>query len=200
MELTAQLTPLFQVETDWLIVPVWEDEPLAGTLAELDGRFEGSLTRLMKAGDVTGKAKEIATLLDKKGIAAQRLLVLGFGKRDKLDRADLIAAVAAASRSITTKATKRIAFALPENLPGLGREDDTSLSGGGIMKGCDGTGWRKNKPDRFQPQEICLVAPSTAPADEVKQGASRAAIEGRAVSLARELVNTPPCDLYPETF
>jgi leucyl aminopeptidase len=28
----------------------------------------------------------------------------------------------------------------------------------------------------------------------------RAEIEGRATNLARELVNTPPCDLYPETF
>ena len=200
MDITAQLTPLFKVETDWLIVAVWEAEPLAGTLADLDSRLEGTVTRLMKAGDITGKAKEITTLLDKKGIAAQRLLVLGLGTRDKSDRADLIAAVAAASRSITGKATKRIALALPENVPGLGWEEVAVLTGVGLMQGCDGPGLRKNKPDRFQPEEICVVAPSTAPADEVKRGANRAAIEGRAVSLARELVNTPPCDLYPETF
>src|SRR6516165_781807 len=200
MDITAQLTPLFKVETDWLIVGVWEEESLAGTVAELDSRLDGALTRLIKAGDITGKAKEITTLLDKKGIAAQRLLVLGLGTRDKSDRADLIAAVAAASRSITGKATKRIALALPENVPGLGWEEVAVLTGVGLMQGCDGPGLRKNKPDRFQPEEICVVAPSTAPADEVKRGANRAAIEGRAVSLARELVNTPPCDLYPETF
>ena len=34
----------------------------------------------------------------------------------------------------------------------------------------------------------------------VRQAAARAVIEGRAVALARELVNTPPCDLYPQTF
>src|SRR5262249_18727191 len=32
------------------------------------------------------------------------------------------------------------------------------------------------------------------------RGAQRAGVEGRAVALAQELVNTPPCDLYPETF
>ena len=200
MEITTQFAALAKVEADWLIISVWEEEPLAGAGAELDSRLEGALTRLIKAGDITGKAREITTLLDKKGIAAQRILVLGLGKRDNLERADLIAAVAAASRSITGKATKRIAFELPENVPGLGWGEIALLSGVGLIQGCDGPGLRKNKPDRFQPQEICLVAPSTAPANEVRQGASRAGIEGRAVSLARELVNIPPCDLYPETF
>src|SRR5262249_55094342 len=92
------------------------------------------------------------------------------------------------------------ALALPENVPGLGWEEVAVLAGVGLMQGCDGPGLRKNKPDRFPPSEIRLAAPSTAPAQEIQQGASRAAIEGRAVSVARELVNTPPCDLYPETF
>ena len=38
------------------------------------------------------------------------------------------------------------------------------------------------------------------PAALVQRGARRAAIEGTAVALAQELVNTPPCDLYPESF
>jgi leucyl aminopeptidase len=200
MKITTQFTPLAKVESDWLIVCVWEEEPLSGALAELDSRLEGALTRLIKAGDITGKAKETTTLLDKKGIAAQRILVLGLGKCDKVDRADMIEAVAAASRAITGKATQRIAFSLPENVPGLGWDDIALLAGVGLMQGCTGPGLRKNKPDRFQPEEICLIAQSTAPAKEVMRGAGRAAIEGGAVSLARELVNTPPCDLYPETF
>src|SRR5439155_9767537 len=36
--------------------------------------------------------------------------------------------------------------------------------------------------------------------EAVDRAVHRADIEGRAVSLARTLVNTPPCDLYPETF
>src|SRR6516164_439147 len=113
MEITTQFAPLAKVEADWLIISVWEEEPLAGAGSELDSRLEGALTRLIKAGDITCEAREITTLLDKKGIAAQRILVLGLGKRDKLERAELIAALAAASRTITGKATKRIAVALP---------------------------------------------------------------------------------------
>src|SRR5207244_11457701 len=104
MEITAQFAPLAKVEADWLIISVWEEESLAGALTELDGRLEGTLTRLIKAGDITGKGREITTLLDKKGIAAQRILVIGLGKRDKVERAELLAAVAAAARAISGKA------------------------------------------------------------------------------------------------
>src|SRR5256885_286162 len=53
---------------------------------------------------------------------------------------------------------------------------------------------------RFGPHELVLVAPPSAPVEEVRQSTRRAAVEGQAVGLARELVNTPPCDLYPESF
>jgi len=36
--------------------------------------------------------------------------------------------------------------------------------------------------------------------EAVRQAAHRAGVEGRAVALAQELVNLPPCELYPETF
>src|SRR5260370_813754 len=159
MELTAQFTALAKVEADWLVIGVWQEEPPVGALADLDGRLDGALTRLIKAGDITGKAKEITTLLDKKGIAAQRILVVGLGKRDKVERAELLAAISTAARAITGKATKRIALALPENVPGLGWEEVAVLTGVGLMQGCEGPGLCKNKPDRFPPHEIFLVAP-----------------------------------------
>src|SRR5207237_10744554 len=69
----------------------------------------------------------------------------------------------------------------------------------GVMQGAHGPGIRKSKPERFPPWELCLAAPS-APVNEVQRGARRGEVEGRAAQLARELVNTPPCDLYPGTF
>jgi leucyl aminopeptidase len=68
------------------------------------------------------------------------------------------------------------------------------------MQGSQGPGIRKSKPDRFPPKELVLVGPSSMPAQQLEGAAQRAEIEGRCVALARELVNMPPCDLYPETF
>src|SRR5262245_39213899 len=68
MKLTAQLGPLAEVHADWLIVTAWEDEAFAGATAELNERLDGALTRLRKAGDITGKAKDIAILLERPGM------------------------------------------------------------------------------------------------------------------------------------
>jgi leucyl aminopeptidase len=200
MKLTAQLAPLAEVGADWLIVGAWEDEAPAGTLAQLDERLGSPLTRLRQSGDITGKTNELTYLLDRTGIAAERVLVVGLGKRAEADRAGLTAAAAVAARAVTGKEWKRVAFALPEGVPDIGWGDVAVAAGVGLAQGCFGPGLRKSKPERFVPAELVLVAPPSAPAEEVRRGARRAEVEGRAVALARELVNTPPCDLYPETF
>jgi leucyl aminopeptidase len=52
---------------------------------------------------------------------------------------------------------------------------------------------RKTTPTRFAPDNVLLVGGSAADLPRVRA-------EARALWLARELVNAPPCDLYPETF
>jgi leucyl aminopeptidase len=155
---------------------------------------------LQQAGDITGKPNELTSVLGRSGAAAERLLVVGLGKRATADRARLRDAAAVAARAVTGKQRRRVACALPENLPGLGWGEVALAMGTGLLQGCQGPGLRKSEPERFVPTEIGLVAPPSAPVEEVQQNAHRAAIEGQAVSLDRELVNLPPCDLYPETF
>jgi leucyl aminopeptidase len=200
MQINAILTPQVEVQADWLIVPLFEEEPLAPAAAALDVALKGALSRLRQAGDVTGKTNELAPLLDVSGITSRRVLAVGLGKRAQCDRGSLITAAAAATRSVTGKQVDRLAFILPENVPGISPELVALAVGVGVMQGSYGPGLRKNKPERFAPREVYLVTVPPALADEVQRGARRAGIEGQAVALAKELVNTPPCDLYPESF
>jgi leucyl aminopeptidase len=200
MQITAQFTPLPEVKADWLIVGAWEDEAPAGGIAQLDSRLGGALTRLRQRGDLTGKANEVTPLLDRTGIGSERVLVVGLGPRDQADSAGLTDAAAVAARSVTGKQHSRLAFALPEGTPGLSWGEVARAVGVGLMHGSHGPGLHKSEPDRFAPAELWLVAPAGAAGEEVRAGADRAAVEGRAVQLARDLVNMPPCELYPETF
>jgi leucyl aminopeptidase len=200
MQLTVQFAPLADIQADWLIVGASEGAEFTGAVARLDAQLEGTLSGLREAGDIRGKANEITTLLAPRGIAARRVLVVGLGPPDKTGPAEVAGAAAAASRAITGKPYQRIALALPENASGLSWEALTLAAGVGLAQGCQGPGLRKSTPERFAPQELLLVAPAAAPAAEIRRAAQRAAVEGHAVSLARELVNTPPCDLYPESF
>src|SRR5262245_49122611 len=142
MQLTTQFTRPHDIAADWLIVGVWEDEPFTGVVAELDAKMERQLTRLRERGDVAGKAKEITPLYEPRGIAAQRLLLIGLGPRGNMDAAGLFSASAAAARTITTKAYQRLAFLLPENAPNLDVESIALLIGNSLMHGAEGPGLR----------------------------------------------------------
>jgi leucyl aminopeptidase len=200
MQLKVQAAGLAEVSADWLIVGVWEEENLSGAVARLDAKLGGTLAHLRQAGDITGKPNELTPLLGSKGAAAERILAVGLGKRAKADRASLTGAAAAAARHITGKQRERFAFALPENVSGLEWDEVARAVCAGVMQGSYGPGIRKSEPERFVPGELVLVAPPEAAADRAQQGARRGEVEGRAVWTARELVNLPPCELYPETF
>ena len=195
--LTPRVAPAAKVDADWLVVPIAEGETLSPSVAALDSRLGGLITRLRERGDVTGKSNETVPILNLPGIAASRILLLGIGKPSGLDRSNLHDAAVAAARSISLKACGRIAAMLPDQIP-VGAA--ALATGIGLVQGGIGPGLRKATPDRFSPTEIILIAPPGADVAAFELAVQRAAIEGRAVALARELVNTPPCDLYPESF
>jgi leucyl aminopeptidase len=200
MDFKTQFSPLAEVKADYLIVPVWEDEADNAAVRQLDGHLGNLLAQLRHKGDISGKASELTHILGPHGIAAERVLVVGLGKREGAERAGLTDAAAAAARAITGKQRAVVAFALPEGFPGLDWGAVACAAGAGLVQGSYGPGLRKSEHARFLPEQIVVVAPPAAPVDEVRAGTHRADVEGRAVRLARELVNTPPCDLYPETF
>jgi leucyl aminopeptidase len=187
------------VSADWLVVGVWENESPAGAGAALDARLDRAIAKLIERGDFQGKSKETATLYEPRGVKAARVLLIGLGQRSKVDAAALFTAGAVAARAITGKSYAKLALLVPEGVAGIDSEAVAALTGAGLLHGSEGPGLRKNKPDRFVPEELALV-PGALPRDAVERGARRADVEGRSVSLARELVNLPPCDLYPESF
>jgi leucyl aminopeptidase len=167
------------VQADWLVAGVWADEPYSGPGAEL-------LARLREGGDFTGKHPELVPVLNPAGVAAKRLLFVGLGKRADAKRAALHDAAAAALRHVTAKKVGRVAFAVPA-------PEWTLAVGVGAAQGCIGPGVRKATPTRFAPDHVVLLDADGGELPRVRA-------EARALWLARTLVNTPPSELYPETF
>ena len=178
--------PIARVPADWLVVGVWADTPLSGGVAEVDAATGGLIEKLRTSGDVTGKHLELTPVLNPGGIEAKRLLVVGLGKPGEATRSTLHDAASAAARSVTGKKLGTLAFAVPA--------PEWALAVGvGLAQGCQGPGLRKSTPTRFAPERLVLVGGDPASLPRVRA-------EARSLWLARELVNTPPCDLYPETF
>ena len=55
MRLTLQSSPLAEIAADWLIIPLFEKEPLSGSAVALDARLGGFLSKLLEQGDAVGK-------------------------------------------------------------------------------------------------------------------------------------------------
>src|SRR6187455_1405975 len=104
---------------DWLVVGVYENEPLPARLEELDVRLGSPVNKLRTRGDLPGKHKELTPLWDVRGAATERLLFVGLGPRDKADRETLWAAGGAAARHLTSRQYQRILLGTPEPPPHL---------------------------------------------------------------------------------
>lgn len=187
-------TPAHEIDADWLVVGVPQTSEANPTLSDLDARLGGALTRLRDSGDLTGKHLELVPLLTASGVRARRIVFVGLGPAEKATRATIHDAFAAALRSITGRRFGTVAVAAP---PAAGGADPVATvlgAGVGAIQGSFGPGIRKKEPSRFPPERLVLLGAID------NSVLNRVRAEATAVTFARELVNTPPCDLYPETF
>ncbi|MFO1408565.1 MAG: leucyl aminopeptidase [Steroidobacteraceae bacterium] len=85
--------------TDCAIVGIYESGTLGAAAGQLDAKLGGRIARLAKRGDLRGKAGE-TTLLDVDGGPAGRVLLVGLGRKDRLDRKGYKKALRAAASAV----------------------------------------------------------------------------------------------------
>jgi leucyl aminopeptidase len=193
VRLTSATAPAGDTEADWLVVGLPQESVLDPALADLDLRLGGEIVRLREAGDVTGKLLDLTPLLSVRGVRAKRVLLAGLGPANGFTRAVFHDAFAAALRSATSRQHSRIALLLPSETGPLDRPTAILGAAVGAVQGCYGPGLRKSEPSRFAPAGIAVLGADSG-------ALRRAQAEANAVTFARELVNRPPSELYPETF
>ena len=69
-------------KSDCIVIGVFESQTLSGAALEIDAATKGLLTRIIKAGDMDGKAGTTLFLHEVSGIGASRVLLVGLGKQD----------------------------------------------------------------------------------------------------------------------
>ncbi|MDX2026326.1 leucyl aminopeptidase [Microcella sp.] len=152
----------------------------SGPLAEF-----GSGLRMI---GLTGAVDETARLPAPEGVTATSILVVGLG-RGPLTPEALRSAAGTAARTLGNVA--RIGLALPTS----NSADVQAVLEGAAMGSYRFTSYRSTEAP-LGTTEV-TVATSVADAEAPTRAATATA---RAVALVRDLVNTPPNDLYPESF
>ena len=164
---------------------------LAPGADELDAAFEGQLAALLAVAGATGKADEVVKLPTRGALRAPLLVAVGLGKEGEGLRPEQVRrASGAAARALA---------GTDHAVSTLGRADRAALAAaaeGSLLGAYAFTTYRTNG-NRKAPLARLSLATEAADADEVLR---TAAAVSEAVRTARDLVNTPPNDLYPETF
>src|SRR6476660_5328838 len=185
--LTASAAPAHSLEVDVLVVGVRKtpDGPrLAVDAASPLAALDAGLVAL----GVTGAADETSRQLSPAGVAASSVLLVGLGV-EPVNPDALRSAAGTASRVVS--GASRLAVALPAEHAA----DVQALAEGAALGAYRYTAYRSN--DTSTPiAEIAIVADI----DEADAAVERAGISASAVAAVRDLVSTPPNDLYPASF
>jgi leucyl aminopeptidase len=166
---------------------------LARGAEEVDAALAGGLLETLTALGATGKAEEVIKTVSGGKLRAPLIAAVGIGTArsaspDSADAEVLRRAAGAAVRSLASPKVRTIALALPAADPASA--EATAL---GALLGSYHFG--RYRSNGHPPAELTLIAP-----DKVASAIARADILASAVALVRDLVNTSPSHLYPESF
>lgn len=104
--------------TDCAIVGVYEKGVLTETAHALDRRIGGRIAKLVKRGDIRGKAGETLLITDVDGAASERVLIVGLGPRASFKRKQYRKALASALGAIgRTGARNAVSYLGLEEIP-----------------------------------------------------------------------------------
>jgi leucyl aminopeptidase len=164
---------------------------LAGGAEEIDTALGGTLTQTLAALGATGKAEEITKTLSNGAVAAPLIVAVGLGRVTDAgpDPEALRRSAGAAVRALASAKAGQIALALPAADPASAE----AVTVGALLGSYYFGRYRSN--GHVDPA-FTVVAPGAGAAPAV----SRGEIIAMAVNLVRDLVNTSPADLYPETL
>ncbi|HEY2551165.1 MAG TPA: leucyl aminopeptidase [Streptosporangiaceae bacterium] len=193
--LTTSTAAARSAAADALIIGVTEtpDGPVPAPGSEdADGALAGSLAATLAAVGATGKQDELTRIASAGRLTAPLILAVGLGKLDNGERArseSLRRAAGAAVRALAGQRAGSVAIALPS----ADAADVEAVALGALLGGYAYSRYRA--PKGSTPDLTVLTA-----ADGADDAAARARALAEAMALTRDLVNTSPLQLYPETF
>lgn len=194
LNLSLLNTPPADVDVDAVIAAVYEDGALSPAAQQLDKAAAGRISALIRSGDISGKAGCTALLFALDGIKAQRVLLVGVGKAEKLDAGQFIKAATASVRALRNGPIKRIHTALPE-LQVKGRDHAWTLRQAALAGLHVSYTYATTKKSA---KTSALTSLSLHGDDRHAPELDVAKAIGEGVTLARELGNLPPNICTPE--
>jgi leucyl aminopeptidase len=188
--------------TDASVITATVDAVVVGTVSgeegpqlaqggeEVDAAFDGALTDLLAVLGARGKADEVIKVPTRGAIGAPLLIATGLGAVDDQPTGEQVRRAAGAAARALSGASRAVTT--------LSRIDLAAAAEGAALGGYAFTAYRSQNGDG--PLGRMDLSVSSTHAASARQELARATAVAEAVAAARDLVNTPPNDLYPASF
>lgn len=197
LTLTDKDTASLKADVLVLLSRTADDEVRLVTAHGVAAETEEHVNATLQAIGAKGSVDECTKLTGVPGVSAALVVVAGTGLTDEPHASDheaVRAAVGAAIRGL--KGTEHAAIAVP----GPSSELAGAVSEGALFGAYAFTGYRSAPKPTAEPVAKVSVISSAARTAAAKAAGKRAEILADTQGFARDLVNTPPNDLYPGSF
>jgi len=196
MDIRIENLPYSSVTVDALVTFVFEeDNKWADVLAEIDRNTRGKLGQLASAGEITGRSLDLTLLHFPEGLAAQRLLLVGAGKRDKFSANDLRKISGTALRYLKPRGVKNFVFLTRDGF--TGPEAAQSAAEGLIVADFESDKYKSEKKNNREIQSVGLAGFDSSVAAHLDAAINRARVIADSMNFARDLINEPSNRLTP---
>jgi leucyl aminopeptidase len=184
------------VATDVIIIGVIQgrDGPVPAPGSEdIDAALGGTLATTLAALGATGKQDEVTKIASDGRLAAPLVIAVGVGSVEDGAASPAESLRRAAGAGVRALASGKAASAALA-LPAADADQAEAVALGALLGAYSFTRYRQDANGARPALTVLSAAPGAAAA------ANRATVLATAMSLTRDLVNTSPSHLYPETF
>jgi len=197
MQIQLDAQPYTSVAADALVACVFDDDSrFEGTLGEIDRAMKSRIAKLVESGELSGKSLEIVLIHFPEGLAAQRLLLIGAGKKEKFSASDLRKIAGTALRYLKSRGTKKLAFLAPEGERGTAGAQ--AITEGLLWADFESDKYRTEKKPARVIDSVALVGFDMSLGDALKSAVEEGRVVGESANFARDMINEPSNRLTPK--
>ncbi|MDA8098841.1 MAG: leucyl aminopeptidase [Nitrospiraceae bacterium] len=197
MKITAFPGKIEKTRAGAAAVAVFEGEKPGAGLSRVDKAMAGAVGRLIKRGDFTPKPGAVSILYPDGALAAERLLLVGFGKRSDLSAERVRLAAAKAAAAARSAGAHDLAF----DLDGLNLDPldlGQALTEGTLLGLYRFLRYKsENGEAKKQISALALLCDTASQAAGVKRGARTGEVIAASAIMARDMVSAPGADMTP---
>jgi len=196
LKIEFEAKPLEQIDINTLVAYGFENAPGAsGTVELLDDDLRSVIAEMNADRELTGKNYECTLIHRPTGLAAQKLLVIGAGKKSKFDEHHLRRLAGAAARHLRARGIREFAWLVDAAaLEGYGVQ---AITEGLIIADYDADRYRTEKDGEKRIERVVLATDGAVPGPAAEAGLTEGRIIAEAQNFTRELVNEPSNTMTP---